>query len=43
LDTVRDIVRRLGIQGFYGPVYELFEIEEKYSTALEVTAGNRFK
>jgi structural maintenance of chromosome 3 (chondroitin sulfate proteoglycan 6) len=27
--------------GVYGPLYSLFEVEERYKTAVEVTAGNR--
>lgn len=39
LRAARWIAEELGIEGYYGPLYELFEVEERYKTAVEVTAG----
>ncbi|BGP23932.1 Structural maintenance of chromosomes protein 3 [Rhodotorula toruloides] len=39
LRAARAIADELGLDGFYGPLYELFEVEERYKTAVEVTAG----
>lgn len=41
LEAVKKIAERLGLTGVYGPLYELFEVDERYQTAVEVTAGNR--
>ena len=35
------IVERLGLDGVYGPLYKLFEVDDKYAMAVEETAGNR--
>ncbi|KAJ3270474.1 Structural maintenance of chromosomes protein 3 [Terramyces sp. JEL0728] len=40
LMSIPEIVKRLGIRGYYGPVYELFEVDEPLRTATEVVAGN---
>ncbi|KAM0746239.1 structural maintenance of chromosome protein 3 [Meredithblackwellia eburnea MCA 4105] len=40
LKSVKAIAERLGLEGYYGPLYELFSVEERYKTAVEVTAGN---
>lgn len=40
LNSVRRICDQHGIDGVYGPVIELLECDEKYFTAVEVTAGN---
>ncbi|XP_047983686.1 structural maintenance of chromosomes protein 3-like [Salvia hispanica] len=40
LNSVRRISDQHGIGGVYGPVIELLECDEKYFTAVEVTAGN---
>lgn len=42
LRAVRQIAKRLNLDGVYGPLYDLFEVSDKYKTAVEVTAGNRF-
>lgn len=42
LRAVRQIAKRLNLDGVYGPLYGLFEVSDKYKTAVEVTAGNRF-
>ncbi|BEJ13833.1 hypothetical protein CspHIS471_0310070 [Cutaneotrichosporon sp. HIS471] len=39
LRSVRNIARRLNLNGVYGPVYELFEVSDKYKTAVETVAG----
>lgn len=41
LAVVRSIVDRLGLQdSVYGPLYELFETDEMFRTAVEAIAGN---
>nr|XP_019012757.1 chromosome associated protein [Kwoniella pini CBS 10737]OCF51538.1 chromosome associated protein [Kwoniella pini CBS 10737] len=40
LRAVRSIAKRLKLDGVYGPLYELFEVSDRYKTAVEVTAGN---
>ncbi|GAA5860544.1 hypothetical protein JCM8547_000336 [Rhodosporidiobolus lusitaniae] len=40
LRAARRIAQELGLEGCYGPLYELFEVEDRYKTAVEVTAGN---
>lgn len=39
LASVRRIVKQNNIEGAYGPLGELFTFNEKYQTAIEVTAG----
>ncbi|GAA5908591.1 hypothetical protein JCM6882_003686 [Rhodosporidiobolus microsporus] len=39
LRAARQIAQELGLEGYYGPLYELFEVEDRYKTAVEVTAG----
>jgi len=39
LESVRRIVERHRIDGAYGPLGDLFDYNEKYKTAIEVTAG----
>ncbi|BGP54977.1 Structural maintenance of chromosomes protein 3 [Rhodotorula sphaerocarpa] len=39
LRAVRAIADDLGLDGYFGPLYELFEVEDRYKTAVEVTAG----
>jgi structural maintenance of chromosome 3 (chondroitin sulfate proteoglycan 6) len=39
LKSIRRIVQQHEIEGAYGPIGELFEFNEKYKTAVEVTAG----
>ena len=41
LRAVKRIAAELGLDGCYGPLYELFTVSEAYRTAVEVTAGNR--
>lgn len=40
LEAVRGLKQRLGLPGVYGTVGELMEVEDRYRTAVEVTAGN---
>jgi structural maintenance of chromosome 3 (chondroitin sulfate proteoglycan 6) len=40
LNSVRRICRDSGITGVCGPIFELLECNEKFFTAVEVTAGN---
>lgn len=39
LRSVRAITKRLNLQGVYGPLYELFDVSDKYKTAVETVAG----
>ncbi|KAK9470572.1 RecF/RecN/SMC [Dipodascopsis tothii] len=38
--AVRRIAKQLNLTGVYGPLCELFEVDDLYKTAVEVTAGN---
>lgn len=40
LKSVADIVHRHKIQGYFGPLYQLFSIDDVYATAVEVIAGS---
>ncbi|XP_020962796.1 structural maintenance of chromosomes protein 3-like isoform X2 [Arachis ipaensis] len=40
MNSVRKICREYNISGIYGPIIELLNCEEKFFTAVEVTAGN---
>ncbi|KAL8479922.1 hypothetical protein ACS0TY_026749 [Phlomoides rotata] len=40
MQSVRRICDQNGIGGVYGPIIELLDCDEKYFTAVEVTAGN---
>ncbi|KAG5566426.1 hypothetical protein RHGRI_002113 [Rhododendron griersonianum] len=40
LNSVRRICRESGILGVFGPIIELVDCDEKFFTAVEVTAGN---
>ncbi|KAL7423161.1 Structural maintenance of chromosomes protein 3 [Cryptotrichosporon argae] len=40
LRSVRAIAKELDLDGVHGPLYELFEVSDRYKTAVEVTAGN---
>ncbi|GAA5861222.1 hypothetical protein JCM3774_002232 [Rhodotorula dairenensis] len=39
LRAARAIAEELGLDGHFGPLYELFEVDDRYKTAVEVTAG----
>lgn len=41
LNSVRKIHREYGVPGVIGPIIELVECDERFFTAVEVTAGNR--
>jgi structural maintenance of chromosome 3 (chondroitin sulfate proteoglycan 6) len=41
LQSVRKICKEHNIAGVHGPLAELLECDEKFFTALEVTAGSR--
>jgi structural maintenance of chromosome 3 (chondroitin sulfate proteoglycan 6) len=43
LNSVSRIIRDHGISGVIGPVLELVDCEEKFFTAVEVTAANRYR
>lgn len=43
LQAVSRIAKSLRLEGVYGPLYSLFEVEDRYKTAVEVTAGNRYE
>ncbi|GAV74167.1 SMC_N domain-containing protein/SMC_hinge domain-containing protein [Cephalotus follicularis] len=40
LNSIRRISREYKIKGVFGPIIELLDCDEKYFTAVEVTAGN---
>ncbi|KAH9659344.1 Structural maintenance of chromosomes protein 3 [Citrus sinensis] len=40
LNSIRRICREYKIDGVYGPIIELLDCDEKFFTAVEVTAGN---
>ncbi|CAN4099065.1 unnamed protein product [Withania somnifera] len=40
LNSVRRICREYEISGVFGPIFELLECDDKFFTAVEVTAGN---
>lgn len=40
---MRRICRESGILGVFGPIIELVDCDEKFFTAVEVTAGNRLR
>ncbi|KAK9240780.1 RecF/RecN/SMC [Lipomyces kononenkoae] len=40
LQAVRRIAKSMNIPGVYGPLCDLFEVDDKYKVAVEVTAGN---
>ncbi|KAK9361460.1 RecF/RecN/SMC [Lipomyces starkeyi] len=40
LQAVRRIAKTMNITGVYGPLCELFDVDDKYKVAVEVTAGN---
>lgn len=41
LCAAREIAEALALDGYFGPLYELFEVDDRYKTAVEVTAGTR--
>lgn len=41
IESVKTIVHEQKIEGFYGPLLEIFTCDPKYYTAVEVTAGNK--
>ncbi|EDO34136.1 predicted protein, partial [Nematostella vectensis] len=41
IETVKKIMQEKNLQGVYGPLIENFTCNEKFFTAVEVTAGNR--
>lgn len=41
LAAVQRITKKLQLQGVYGPLYELFEVDDRFRTAVEITAGGR--
>lgn len=42
LSSVKKICRDHNIGGVFGPIFELIDCDDKFFTAVEVTAGNRF-
>lgn len=42
LKALERLVDRLGLEGVYGPLYKLFTVSEKYSLAVEETAGTSY-
>lgn len=41
LAAVTKIAADMRLKGVYGPLYSLFEVDEKYKIAVEVTGGTR--
>lgn len=41
LESVRRICQTYQITGVHGPLYELFELDEIYSSSVEIMAGQR--
>lgn len=39
---MKKICRDHNIGGVFGPIFELIDCDDKFFTAVEVTAGNRF-
>lgn len=39
ITSVQEIVNRLQIKGYHGPLYTLFNVEERFRSAVEVVAG----
>ena len=42
LQAVKRIAAKLNLDGVYGPIYELFEVDDVYSAAVEVIGGSRY-
>ncbi|CAA15722.1 mitotic/meiotic cohesin complex ATPase subunit Psm3/Smc3 [Schizosaccharomyces pombe] len=38
--AVKDIAERLKLEGYYGPLCELFKVDNRFKVAVEATAGN---
>ncbi|KAJ3293346.1 Structural maintenance of chromosomes protein 3 [Borealophlyctis nickersoniae] len=43
IQAVRRVVAREKLAGVYGALYELFDVDDRYRTAVEVVAGGRLK
>jgi chromosome segregation ATPase len=41
LASIDRLSKAHGLTGVYGPVFELFEYDERFETAIEVAAGGR--
>ncbi|KAI9341941.1 putative chromosome segregation protein SudA [Obelidium mucronatum] len=39
LQAIKKIAARQNLRGVYGPLYELFDVDERYKTAVEVVGG----
>jgi structural maintenance of chromosome 3 (chondroitin sulfate proteoglycan 6) len=39
--AVRRIASKLNLDGVYGPLYELFDVDDVYTAAVEVICGSR--
>lgn len=42
LQAVKRIASKLDLDGVYGPLYELFEVDDVYTAAVEVVGGSRY-
>ena len=42
IESVKKVVQDKGIEGVYGPLIENFTCNEKFFTAVEVTAGGKY-
>lgn len=43
IKAVMQVAHDNNIEGVYGPLVELINVDEKFNTAVEVTAGNRYE
>lgn len=41
LQAIKRIAAKLDLPGVYGPLYELFEVDDVYTAAVEVIGGSR--
>ncbi|KAJ1568895.1 Structural maintenance of chromosomes protein 3, partial [Cladochytrium tenue] len=39
IQAIKRIASKMNLQGVYGPLYELFEVDDRYKTAVEVIGG----
>ena len=41
LRAAKEIAERLDLDGYYGPLYSLFKVDDRYKTSVEAVAGTR--
>ena len=42
LQAIKRIAAKLNLDGVYGPLFELFEVDDVYASAVEVIGGSRY-